>query len=538
MTVAVRAGRVAKAGGGLPGWAWLAALTLLLALAGWRSLDNIYYDTIAYLRIAGYYAAGRLDLALTGYWGPLLSWLMVPALAAGLDHLVTTRLAMGVSALLFCLAARRLLRCLAVPAAARGVGDALILLFGLVWSVTVATPDLLMAALVQLGLGWTLGPDPAGAGSRPFAAGLCYGAAYLAKAVALPVTVAMLLLIAAVRWRTRAAEPGALLRRTGWSLAGVLLVAAPWIALLSWHYGKPIVSSSGPIAHAIVGPDNPDRLHPLHHRFQPPSPGRLSTWEDPAEMDYPYWSPFRSLSALAYQARLTARNLAEAASRLGGFDWLRLGLLGTVAGFLLARHDAGTWRVQRWRLGLPVIAAATLPYALSLPDETRYYLLCWPLLLAAALGFALTEMDGEQRPARRRLLLALIALSFVAGLRYEMLAAAERATDPAYRVARALAPVLARTDSDGPLASVSDGGVAYYLSFLLGRPYIGDKIDERDPDAAARAGAALLVTRTRTPLARQLAAAPPAGLERLDVDPGLPVLVYRVRPPVTAPSGG
>ena len=48
-----------------------------------NSLSRLNTDAIAYMRIAEYWAAGNFELAVTGYWGPLLSLLMVPFLYLG-----------------------------------------------------------------------------------------------------------------------------------------------------------------------------------------------------------------------------------------------------------------------------------------------------------------------------------------------------------------------------------------------------------------------------------------------------------------------
>src|SRR5512141_3166048 len=59
----------------------------LLCLAGWQNDHMLNPDGIAYLRIASYYAHGQTDLMISGYWGPLISWLMAPLLALGVPPL-------------------------------------------------------------------------------------------------------------------------------------------------------------------------------------------------------------------------------------------------------------------------------------------------------------------------------------------------------------------------------------------------------------------------------------------------------------------
>ncbi|KQW06668.1 hypothetical protein ASC66_09445 [Leifsonia sp. Root4] len=47
------------------------------------SLNNI--DGISYISIAEQYAAGQFDIAVNAYWSPMISWLLAPLLASGLN---------------------------------------------------------------------------------------------------------------------------------------------------------------------------------------------------------------------------------------------------------------------------------------------------------------------------------------------------------------------------------------------------------------------------------------------------------------------
>jgi len=57
--------------------------SILIVLAGIAFLvpvaKNIFYsDSIGYFRPSQYWASGDLSLAISGYWGPLSSWIMIP----------------------------------------------------------------------------------------------------------------------------------------------------------------------------------------------------------------------------------------------------------------------------------------------------------------------------------------------------------------------------------------------------------------------------------------------------------------------------
>lgn len=115
---------------------------------------------------------------------------------------------------------------------------------------------------------------------------------------------------------------------------GVLLVAGPWIGLLSYHYGRPTFSTIGPIQHAIMGPPDMPRDHPDHFHFFKPEPGRITVAEDPTNLPYNYWSPFESVAYARHQATLVYHNALLAVKFLQSFDWLGLGLFSAICGML------------------------------------------------------------------------------------------------------------------------------------------------------------------------------------------------------------
>jgi hypothetical protein len=59
---------------------------IIVFYAGWQAryiMSNI--DGISYISISRQYVAGQFDTALNAYWSPMISWLMVPFMAVGID---------------------------------------------------------------------------------------------------------------------------------------------------------------------------------------------------------------------------------------------------------------------------------------------------------------------------------------------------------------------------------------------------------------------------------------------------------------------
>ena len=99
------------------------------------------------------------------------------------------------------------------------------------------------------------------------------------------------------------------------------------------------------------------------------------------------WSPFSSPERLTHQFRLILKNTMTIARTLRDFDWLGLGLIAAMAGFVFHYPWALGLREQPWRLVAPTLVAICGVYLPVFAEDDRYYLACYPLLLAASLGF-------------------------------------------------------------------------------------------------------------------------------------------------------
>lgn len=78
-----------------------AVLAVGLCMSAIQNVHMMNADGIAYMRIAHYWATGQTGLMVSGYWGPLLSWLMAPWLWIGMEPLTAARVAMAISGFWF-----------------------------------------------------------------------------------------------------------------------------------------------------------------------------------------------------------------------------------------------------------------------------------------------------------------------------------------------------------------------------------------------------------------------------------------------------
>lgn len=451
-------------------------LALLAVL--WSSL---YPDGISYLRIAEHLLAGRLDEAVNGYWGPLYSWLLVPLLGLGVDGAAAMRLvnlAAGAGALA---GFRRLsfqfgVNKRLVDLGSFGVGPYL-------WAQALnseegLTPDLLTAALVSWYLVF-IGRRPRTALNAGIA-GLFAGAAYLSKSYALPFFAAHICAVCAwelwiVRGRRAWRTP---LRR--FAAAGVYfgLLAAPWTAILSSHYGRPTFSTSGSYNLSLM---HPEAQHPMYTAglIPPPAPHGVSAWDDPTLLPMPEWRWWHSIGDLKIGLQAMVLNVRKAALDFAQ----RLGVSFGLALALGASLPLGAWDRRRRRQLAALLLTAALyggGYVLTAKFLSHRYLLAVGLLLTAAALFFAEQV--RRRSSRRAPLGALLAGAVAASM---AVSAGSLLLDeywggrPASLRLRAIAASLEdRVPAGSRMASDDDWHGSLSLSYWLDGRYYGLPLPE------------------------------------------------------------
>ena len=539
-------------------------LPVFIVLAS-ANVNAMNPDGAVYIRLADYWLRGQFDLAVSGYWGPMLSWIIAPFRLLEGHPGLAARVGTAISAIVFLAGGMRVLLVCRLPRPLIVGGSALIALMAAVWSVAVIAPDLLAGGLMLLGLSFLLEPGETGAGKRPIVGGVLLGSAYLAKAVALPLGLGIVLLLAVLRAVIGAASRSAATHSAARSLLALALVALPWILVLSLHYGQPTFSTSGRIALALA--ERTERLpgelkhrglaHPSFLVFHSPRPGRISSWEDPTEMEY---SDGRAAAAstsrqaapglLKQKLKRVAESTATILEIIKGWDLLGLGVVTMVLGFFFHFPWRDGFHRDPWRLSLCVGAPLVALYALVSPVEApRYFLVAYPLLVASAAGFctllattATSESESASGVWPRRiaqgLATLLVLLVFAYPLAFELRDTARGGwNQPQYALARDLASEIGTGDE--AIAEISRGHVGYYAAYLTVRPWHGRSLGAPSIAEISASGAELFVVDRGSSVDVALAAS--AQFEALEAFPtpisGRPVdtwpfRVYRLLRPV------
>lgn len=476
-----------------------------LTMAGWINRHALNPDAVAYLRIASYYAHGKTDLAVSDYWSPLISWLIVPCLKLGMTPLPAARVAMGFSAVFFLWSCLHIFRRFGLPQRLLCWGVWVSAIVSIPWSVENITPDLLLAGLVNFAFATMVADRWLEKRFAPFACGILWGVAYLCKAIALPVGILVSLGIAALWWRKRPEASGHVLRSLALTVLGMALISAPWIAVISAKAGKITLSTSASLNHSLVGPTVDKPLYLLDQGFHRPDAGRITRWENPS-LPYPEWSPFASWRNAARQMQIVFLNIPVVIVMLTSVNLLFPVLMGAALRRWRRRRNIPAHQSKMLWAALPIAALGIL----YLPNyllifEQRYFYPVFALSFVLSAGLLFRGENTARSTWIERYGVLLLALALLLPT-FGRVWFRPSSTKTAGECAHVLAQKIRDAHLFGPVAGsgrLPGGRTGLYLAFLLDQPWLGDEL-AASASSFKHSGADLIVVNRGSKVAREL----------------------------------
>lgn len=457
---------------------------LIASFVVMKSLDAIDIDGVSYILLAQHYLNSEWNLAVSGYWSPLITWLLIPLIAIGLDPLHAFRYLLVLSGAGFVLAAWKLSDRFSIAPHFRLAATGCAAAMAAIFTGGLLTPDLLLVTILAVYFYLTLHPDFGNNARIGFYCGITAGFAYLAKSYAGPFFLLHFMVLTG--WLALKKEGAArryLLKNLGLGLLGFILIAGPWITTISVKYNHPTLSTATVPNRAIIAPGVERGKHPMGSGLWTVPPGRLNLWEDPTLLPYKDWSPFESMENFKHQLDEMSRS-AEAVSRLVmQFDFFKLSLMGLLSSIWLAVSkftQKGEKQLYQW--SLLTIASYCSGYLLfGFASEFRYY---WPismilLILVFHLLDRLTRVlnikmgEPSFKFIKRSLLVLIFIVSIASFLIYPFMTFTFWSSGPSRgHVYRQLSEDLRKYDIHGPFASNEWYG-GFFLSYYLKETYSG-----------------------------------------------------------------
>jgi hypothetical protein len=302
----------------------LACLFFIGALAGLyfqfayhKFLNN---DTLSYINLAERYAAGDWQHALNGFWSPLYCWILCLCKLAGLPLLqscyVINFIVAGMGLYVLCRLARRYLT-QPLFYYTFSLYTLLLLLF---YAMSSLTPDL-MAAVYCL---WflLLVTDQRFQFNKqlPWQAGIAAACAFFAKLycfVPIHLFLGSWLLLMLIKYKSTQSKYLVPLIKT---YGLFILLSSCWVALLSIHEGKLVITTAGPFNHNFMSPDFGKGYStdgsiwapPFENTYALPFEKAYSPHTDPAHLLDGYsWSPFSNSQNFHHQLALIKTSIND-----------------------------------------------------------------------------------------------------------------------------------------------------------------------------------------------------------------------------------
>ena len=370
-------------------------------------------DNLSYLDIADLYSRGAFHFAVSAFWSPLYCWLLALALllfrpAPQAEYplgaaLVFLFYLFWLACFLYFWRAAHAWRAARRngDAGAAGLSDIAWLLLGydlFLWSAlelranATNNPDQLLNGFVLLAAGLLLRMHSGQREPWRFVAfGIALALGYLAKAAMFPIA---LIFLAALWWLPQASRKHR--RGVALALAGFLLFAGPWIAILSARTGRLTFGETGRLNYAF----HVNHVPYTHWQGEPPGTGTpqhvsrrlfdqpaVFEFADPGRGTYPVW-----FDPVRWNQGLEARFDLRAQLRALGFNaWLYLLLFASRADLLIVwpllawigvRRGLLERLRQAWFLWVPALAALAMHALVHF--ESRHVAVYLVLLWTAA----------------------------------------------------------------------------------------------------------------------------------------------------------
>lgn len=378
-------------------------------------------DATLYLSIAEKYVSGDFGNAINGYWGPLLSWLLIPFLFLGSTHLFAINAINWILGFLTIIGVWRLSYRFEIDDSIRSF--ILIALLPVILFISLIQPmDFLLLCILIYYLNIIFRKDYPDRLLNALLCGAIGALAYFAKPYGLPFFISHFLLINTCHFfRNSSREHKRKVIRN--ALAGFVLfslLSGIWIALISNKYGHITFSNMGRGVFASLGPGSAhetlEKGDPiiLDGFFEPPNETAFVIYEDPTYARKNTWSPLESRSSLKHFASNVTENIFEAFRIYESYSRLSIAIVlayilfifGQPFNKLLSRND-----LLYPLLTILLYTGGYMPFHF----ESRYLWIINILLLLMG-GNVLTELfkyEFFKKKLLKNILMSIFIVSFV-----------------------------------------------------------------------------------------------------------------------------
>jgi len=268
-------------------------------------------DGISYISIAQKYLNGDFRNAINGYWGPLLSWLLIPFLYFGLTPQLAIKVISLITGLFTMIGVKLLSYKFEMMERIRNI-----ILFSLIpiilfFSLLFATPDLLLLCILVYYLNIIFNGEYSSSMHKGIFCGAIGAIAYLAKAYAFPFFISHFLLFNVLHYlrSTTKERKKNVLRGFFGGFIIFFIISGGWISIISNKYQEVTIGTAKKYIYTSSGPESQGSPMDYQGLLRPPNKTAISSWEDPSYLKIKSWNPMQTWNHFKHQIKLILKSI-------------------------------------------------------------------------------------------------------------------------------------------------------------------------------------------------------------------------------------
>lgn len=290
-------------------------------------------DGVSYIGIAQKYM--RLDFAnaVNGFWGPMLSWLLIPFLKLGTAPLLSAKFLSLSVGLVVLWQSHVFFKILNIEGHSRKVLMVLMAVVALYFALSVITPDILIVCFILAYFNIIFRQGYSSSKLAGVWSGIFGALLYLTKSYGFPFFVVHFLVFNLIFFFTTKEKTAR--KRIGINyISGMVVfvfISFFWVFTISQKYGHFTLGTAGSYNHTLIGPQSLG--HPLGHPMHimgflaPSNSSAISVWEDISNVEFPGWELFGSFDNVMFQVKTILANWVEIFTILEKFSFLSVVIL-------------------------------------------------------------------------------------------------------------------------------------------------------------------------------------------------------------------
>jgi hypothetical protein len=434
-------------------------------------------DGVSYISIAKKYFNGDYRDAINGFWGPMISWLLVPFLGTNISPLVAVKIQMMIIGLLTLIGLKLLLTRFTIDESLKRVmlfSSIPILLYFVFF---VISPDLHVVCALIFYFASMFDSDYPEKKMAGVLGGLFGGIAYLSKSYVFPFFIVHYPIINFMHYMRNSNEK---IRKkiifnfiTGMTVFAV--ISGCWIMMISSKYDRFTFGTSGAVNYKLT--ISPLKLN-IDALQSPPNKSALSIFEDTSYLAFSVrpWNIIGSRENLKYYIGHVIKNLIASRNILLSFSVLSFTIL-FVHIFILGYPTENRWEHYNSSFLIVTLLIYILGYILIIVEERYVWIVLILLFTMGGYQISFLLRNNLLFGKWKTIVISVYILSFVLHPSIQLLRNLDTGKEE-YR----LGNLLNQYGIAGAIASNTDPGLTLEMTYYVNGKYFGAL--EKDIDMA------------------------------------------------------